>query len=193
MPKLSLVKKQSLQFVTQFSQAVLAAAVIVGALSIASPAPAEESNVVPPETSQNTSTASPHLPHCGAFHKGDFQAKRAEMEKKFTEKLNLTAAQQKKIHALHEQFYQAHRAEFEAKRAQWQELCTLKEKGAPESEIQAKKEALHHDMGHFKAERKALEAKIKKILTAEQSKKFDDLKAEWHEKHQHHHHKDAVQ
>jgi len=108
------------------------------------------------------------------------QAKRAEMRQKFAKELGLSADQQKKIDALRSDFYKAHKSEFDAKRAQFQELRTMKQNGATEDQMKAKRDALHQQFAGMKAERQKLNEQIKAVLTPDQVQKFDAMKARHH-------------
>jgi len=110
------------------------------------------------------------------------KAKRAEMRQRFAKELGLSADQQKKIDALRSDFKKAHKAEFEAKHQQYKELKALKQSGAPQAQIDAKREAIHQQFAGMKADREKLEQQIKAVLTPEQVQKFDAMKAK-HRKH----------
>jgi Spy/CpxP family protein refolding chaperone len=108
------------------------------------------------------------------------QAKHAEMRQKFAQELGLTSDQQKKIDALRADFKKAHKSELEAKRAQYMELRTLKKNGAPQTEIDAKRQAIRQQFSGLKADREKLHEQIKATLTPDQVQKLEAMKAKHH-------------
>lgn len=110
------------------------------------------------------------------------EAKRAEMKQRFAEKLGLTAEQQSRIDAIHESFRESHKDQFEAMKAKKQELKQLKESGASEEEIQARRAALKQEYAGMRAEHEQLMSQVKAVLTPEQVEKFEAMKAEHHQK-----------
>lgn len=118
------------------------------------------------------------------------KAKHAEMRQRFAKELGLNADQQKKIEALRSSFKSAHKAEFEAKHQQYKELKALKQSGASQAQIDAKRDAIHQQFAGMKADREKLEQQIKAVLTPDQVQKFDAMKARhhkhWEEKHAQH-------
>lgn len=133
--------------------------------------------------------AAPEAPgkDSGKWHGGSpaqCKAKHEERRQQFAKELGLSADQQKKMDALRADFKAAHKTEFEAKRAQYKEIKALKESGAPQAQIDAKRAAIHQQFAGMKADREKLHEQIKAILTPEQVQKLEAMKA----KHHHHRH-----
>lgn len=114
------------------------------------------------------------------------KAKRAEMRQKFAKELGLNADQQKKIDGLWDEFKTSHKTEFEAMHAQYKELHTMRQNGASEQQIEAKRQEIHKQFAGLKADKEKLHAQIRALLTPEQAKKLDAMRAERGKRHHHH-------
>jgi|GEM_PF-3524254 len=109
----------------------------------------------------------------------DWQSKRKEMNQKFAKDLDLTSDQKTKIDSLRQAFYDEHKSEMDAQKARFQEMCKMKESGATKEEIHAKMKGMPQpNMEGMKADHEKLDQQIRAVLTPEQAKKFDTMKAE---------------
>ncbi len=115
--------------------------------------------------------------HKGQRHKMD-PAKREEMHKRFAQNLGLSAEQDAKIKSIRESFHEAHKAEFEAMKAKHQEMRKLKESGADEQTMAAKREEMKAQFAGLKTAREDLKSQIKAVLTPEQQAKMEAMKAQ---------------
>lgn len=141
-----------------------------------------------PKSSEPQATGAPQHHHHGpgCDNKMGWEQQRDEMKKKFAQDLDLTPDQQKKIDALHQEYYDAHKTQIDAQKAKYAELCKMKQSGATEAEIHAKMESMPKtDYKAMRADHDKLDQQIRAVLTPEQAKKFDAMKAEhaqrWHE------------
>ena len=147
--------------------------VTVSGMALAQPAPSNSAlNNAPGQV------ANSHGGHRCAKSPEQCKAKRAEMRQKFKQELGLSDQQEKQIHTLRKNFYEAHKSEFAAKRAQWQEIKTMKQNGASQEQIAAKRKGMKDQFSNMKADREKLQQQIRATLTPEQAQKFDAMKAQ---------------
>ena len=137
-----------------------------------------------PQTTGTGAATSPekgqhhHHGECCNQHE-DWEAKRKEMNQKFAKDLNLTSEQKTKIESLRQAFYDEHKSEIDAEKARFKEMCSMKESGASKEDIHAKMKGMPEPSREtMKADHEKLDDQIRAVLTPEQAKKFDTMKAE---------------
>ena len=121
----------------------------------------------------------------GPRDKKEWKAKHEEARQRFEQELNLTAEQKAKIKSIRQAFRESHKAEFDAMKAKHQEMKQLKQSGADEKALAAKRQEMKSQFAGLKQDKQKMMAEIKAVLTPEQAAKLEAMKKQ-HKGKRHH-------
>jgi protein CpxP len=132
--------------------------------------------------STSLAIAAPHGPKGEGRHgRGGMQGEHGMMEERLAQKLNLTDAQKEQIKALRASFREQNKTFFETARTTREQFREAKKAGdtAKADALKATMETQRTQMQHLRQQQ---HTEIAKLLTPEQRKQFDELKAKMEER-----------